>query len=111
VNLIKATKGSYHLLIMKDMMHSIKHLVGKKGASMTMSKFTKLANINGMTNTSFIKTQYELLFKRTLSKLKVAHMTLEVFYDALESLADTLYPLEFDKLDVLITNITKSVDI
>ena len=32
-------------------------------------------------------------------------MTIEIFFNALESLAETLYPAEIEKVDALISNI------
>jgi hypothetical protein len=40
-------------------------LVGKKGALMTMGKFSKIGKLKNMTNSKFVYASYEILFKRT----------------------------------------------
>ena len=37
-------------------------------------------------------------------------MTLEIFFNALESLADTMYPMELEKVDTLINNIISNME-
>lgn len=86
------------------------YLIGKKGGQMTMSKFSKISKIKGMSNCSLNRTHYEILFKRILSRLKVSQMSLEIFFEALEGLSETLYPDEIEKLDALIANLTNNIN-
>ena len=76
---------------------------------MTCLKFTKLVNIKGLPQGILLKPHYEILFKRILSKHKTQHMSLEVFFSAIESLADILYPYEIDRVDMLISTIIKEI--
>jgi len=37
-------------------------------------------------------------------------MTLEIFFNALEALADIMYPMELEKVDTLINNIISNME-
>ncbi|CDW75061.1 tubulin-tyrosine ligase family protein [Stylonychia lemnae] len=84
-------------------------LVAKKGGSMSSSKFSKLAKFKGMVNPNMTQTNYEILYKKVLQQTTSKQMTLEIFFDALENLADVLYPMELEKVDMLISNIISNM--
>jgi len=84
-------------------------LAGKKGIGMSSSKFCKLAKISGLSNESMQQVHYEILFRKIVSQAENKQMTLEIFFNALESLAEILYPLEIDKFEALIHKVTAAM--
>mmetsp|Transcript_44098 Transcript_44098/g.42778 ORF Transcript_44098/g.42778 Transcript_44098/m.42778 type:complete len:138 (-) Transcript_44098:34-447(-) len=95
--------GSYDFFMKAKFLYD--RLVVKKGALMTINMFAKLGKVKGMTNANLQKANYEIIYKRTLSRTGKAQMTLEVFVEALEALADVLFPTEIEKLETLINHI------
>eukprot|EP00347_Sterkiella_histriomuscorum_P019520 403341319 len=84
-------------------------LVAQKGGSLSSSKFAKLCKYPGMSNDNLKQPNYEIIFKRIVSQTETKSMSLEVFFDALEVLADILYPQEIEKVDALITNLISNM--
>ena len=56
----------------------------------------------GMTNSKFTLVHYDLLYKSIMSRHGGGHMPMEVFFDAMERVADELYPFELERLEHLV---------
>ena len=77
--------------------------------TISSSKFSKLSKLKGLVSEQVMKAHYDIIYKNALTKTGVGLMTLDVFYDALEILAQKLFPYEIDKIDAIIARITEQL--
>ena len=68
---------------------------------MTLVCFGKLAKISGLKN-KITRVQLDLLYKRITQLNKVSQMDLSIFFDAIEELANQIFPGQLGKCDALI---------
>ena len=76
---------------------------------MTLSAFSKLGKIKLLAN-KIQRTQLDIMYKKITQSGSVGMMDLELFFTALEELANTLFPLEISRLDALIEIIVDNLD-
>ena len=76
---------------------------------MTLSAFSKLGKIKLLAN-KIQRTQLDIMYKKITQLGSVGMMDLELFFTALEELANTLFPLEISRLDALIEIIVDNLD-
>lgn len=89
--------------LFSDMLHIYGKLSGCKfNATLTSSKFSKLANLEGMKNDKLIKTDYDLIFKKVIFNSEdTKQMSFHDFITAIEVLASRLKPTLFSPTNKL----------
>ena len=84
-------------------------LMNKKGASaMTLVCFGKIAKISCLKNL-INRVQIDLLYKRVTQMNKTSQMDLNTFFDAMEELANQLFPGRIGKCDALIDTVLENI--
>jgi hypothetical protein len=88
-------------------------LAGQKSYDfITNNQFQKMAKYPGMTNgQTVVKAHYDLIYKNIVRRSDNNQMDLNCFFEALEELANRLFPYEdpYDNLSKLIKLIKKSI--
>lgn len=80
------------LSIFKDIISIYSKLSGAKFKnSLTSSKFAKIGNLSGLTNQTFTKVDYDILFKKMLANSDSKTLDFPTFIMAMEHLAKRLY--------------------
>ena len=68
---------------------------------MTLGAFSKLSKINVLKN-RVTRVSLDLLYKRITQNANIGSMDLQTFFDAMEELANQVFPGQLGKLDALV---------
>ena len=76
---------------------------------MTLTAFGKIGKIK-ILQSKIQRTQIDILYKKITQAGSAGMMDLELFFSALEELANQLFPLELSKFDALVDIIIENLD-
>ena len=74
---------------------------------MTLSAFSKLAKIKVLQK-KIMRTQIDILYKKITQSGVEGTMSLELFFTALEEMANQIFPNEVDNFDSLVNTILEN---
>lgn len=62
-----------------------------------------------MGNANMMQPHYEIIYRKVVSETETKQMNLDVFFDALETLAEIMFPQEMEKVNACIATILKGL--